>query len=152
MSGTSHSDLYILPPIWKVHEPTYFFPAGRLSICEPRLRGRRELNMSLLADVHRHLEGEGHLPLLGGGRAVGAVALQVGDIHKSNSRNLCFIILIPFISLQPGAARGHPHPGAPALLPHHHHHHPAQLLHDDHALQRADRVIRVSIIFVIHLH
>ena len=74
----------------------------------------------MLADVHRHLEGEGHLPLLGGGRAVGAVALQ------------------------PGAARGHPHPGAPALLPHHHHHHPAQLLHDDHALQRADRVLRVS--------
>ena len=44
--------------------------------------------MLLLADVHGHLEGEGHLPLLGGGRAVGAVALQVGDIRKPYSRNL----------------------------------------------------------------
>ena len=101
--------------------------------------------MFSFADVHRHLEGEGHLPLLGGGRAVGAVALQVGDIRKPYSRNLGCILLVLFIPLQPGAARGHPHPGAPALLPHHHHHHPAQLLHDDHALQRADRVLRVSI-------
>ena len=49
MSGTSHSDLlYILSPIWKVHEPTYFFPARRQSICGLRLRDRREVNMSLL--------------------------------------------------------------------------------------------------------
>ena len=69
---------------------------------------------AVVADVHRHLEGEGHLPVLGGGRPLGALPLQ------------------------PRPPRRHPHPRAPALLAHNHHHHPAQLLHDDHALERAD--------------
>ena len=104
---------------WGLLFPRYYVTLFVLEKVHQRRRVAFYFYLFFLSDLHRHQQGQGHLPLQRRRRAVDRVPVL------------------------PRPPRGHPHPRPPAFLPHHHHHHPAQLRHDDHGEQRADRGLRV---------